>query len=162
MKKIDLGQTINTLANVGVIAGIAFLAVQMQQNNALLANQARSELADRRTRFIEMLIEYPDISELLAKVSDGQTLTPAEQIRFDQLARRLFASWESQFLEVEQGIIPLDSLPIRQWRVIFYGTRQPDFRLQAAWEGWRQEAMPQFAEFVEANIVKPGPPDEIE
>lgn len=162
MKKLDLGQTVNTLANLGVIAGIIFLVIEMQQNNALLANQARSELADRRARFIEMMIQYPDVSELLTKVANGQELTTAEQLRFDQLGRRLFASWESQFLEVEQGTVPLDSLPIRQWRVIFFGTRPPDFHLQAAWEGYRQEAMPRFAEFVETNIVKPGPPEDAE
>jgi len=32
MKKIDLGQTIQTLANLGVIAGIVFLAMELQQN----------------------------------------------------------------------------------------------------------------------------------
>ena len=32
MKKIDLGQTVNTLANVGVIGGLIFLGFEMQQN----------------------------------------------------------------------------------------------------------------------------------
>ncbi len=41
MKKIDLGQTITILANVGVIAGIVFLAVELRQNNTLMAAQAR-------------------------------------------------------------------------------------------------------------------------
>ena len=36
MKKIDLGQSITMLANIGVIAGIVFLAVELQQNNELL------------------------------------------------------------------------------------------------------------------------------
>jgi hypothetical protein len=42
MKKIDLGQTITILANVGVIAGIVFLAIELQQNNALLETEIRS------------------------------------------------------------------------------------------------------------------------
>ena len=41
MKKIDLAQTLNTLANVGVIAGIIFLAFELRQNNDLLTAQAR-------------------------------------------------------------------------------------------------------------------------
>ena len=36
MKKTDLGQAIQVLANVGVIAGIVFLAVETRQNNQLL------------------------------------------------------------------------------------------------------------------------------
>jgi hypothetical protein len=33
MKKIDLGQTITILANIGVIVGIGFLAIEIQQTN---------------------------------------------------------------------------------------------------------------------------------
>ena len=46
MKKIDLGQTITILANVGVIAGIVFLAFELRQNNTFLAEQARNEFGD--------------------------------------------------------------------------------------------------------------------
>jgi hypothetical protein len=41
LKKIDLGQTIMILANVGEIAGIVFLAFELQQNNEALDLQAR-------------------------------------------------------------------------------------------------------------------------
>ena len=36
MKKIDLGQTITILANVGVIVGIVFLVVEIRQNTQQL------------------------------------------------------------------------------------------------------------------------------
>jgi hypothetical protein len=36
MKRIDIGQTITILANVGVLAGIALLAVELRQNTKLL------------------------------------------------------------------------------------------------------------------------------
>ncbi len=44
MKKIDLGQTITILANVGVVAGIVFLAVELRQNNEFMAADARFNL----------------------------------------------------------------------------------------------------------------------
>ena len=40
MNKIDLGQTLAILANVGVIVGIAFLAVELRQNNRLIDEQS--------------------------------------------------------------------------------------------------------------------------
>ena len=46
MKRIDLGQTLNTLANVGVIAGIVFLAVELDQNNEFLELEARETLTE--------------------------------------------------------------------------------------------------------------------
>ncbi len=36
MKKLDLGQSVGILANIGVIAGIVFLAVELRQNNELV------------------------------------------------------------------------------------------------------------------------------
>jgi len=36
LKKIHLGQTIEILANLGVIAGIVFLGVELRQNNELV------------------------------------------------------------------------------------------------------------------------------
>ena len=37
MKRIDIGQAIAIAANAGVIVGIAFLAVEVSQNNDQLA-----------------------------------------------------------------------------------------------------------------------------
>jgi hypothetical protein len=48
MKKIDLGQTPSIIANVGVITGIMYLGLELQQNSELLGAQARRR--DRRTR----------------------------------------------------------------------------------------------------------------
>ncbi len=36
MNKINLGQTITILANLGVIAGIVFLGLELRQNNELV------------------------------------------------------------------------------------------------------------------------------
>jgi hypothetical protein len=40
MKKIDLGQTITILANIGVIAGIVFLGVELRQTQDAMQAQA--------------------------------------------------------------------------------------------------------------------------
>ena len=43
MKKINLDRTIQIIANVGVIAGIVFLGMEINQNNEAMAVQARLE-----------------------------------------------------------------------------------------------------------------------
>jgi len=45
MKKIDLGQTLTILANVGVLAGILLLVFELNQNREMMRAQTRSELA---------------------------------------------------------------------------------------------------------------------
>ncbi len=159
MKKIALGQTITILANLGVIAGIAFLAVELQQNNELLAAQARSDLTDRAARYLEITMTSPDLSEILTREAAGEPLTTAEEFRLNQAARRLLWSIEAQFVEVEHGVVTLETLPVRQWRALFHGTTGTDFGVRAQWEQvYRHGTSPSFAEFVEQQIIEPGPP----
>jgi hypothetical protein len=53
MKKIDLGQTINTLANVGVLVGIVFLAIEVSQNQASLEEANSINLIEARDETIQ-------------------------------------------------------------------------------------------------------------
>ena len=50
MKNFNLSQVITILSNLGVIAGIFFLAVEMEQNNRLLDAQVSYNLLQNRTR----------------------------------------------------------------------------------------------------------------
>lgn len=64
MKKFDFGQTLNTLANAGVVAGIIFLAVELNQNNELLELEARATLSEnlqlsRKGQFLPGLCQFP-------------------------------------------------------------------------------------------------------
>lgn len=67
MKKIDLGQTIQILANVGVIAGIVFLAIELQQNNELQRSSSRQALLDHDLSLVENGMAYADLWELASR-----------------------------------------------------------------------------------------------
>ena len=79
MKKIDLGQMITILGNVGVIAGIVFLGLELRQSNEQSRLQAEGEADVRRNAVLELVIENPDLIELLAK--DEANLTQSERDR---------------------------------------------------------------------------------
>ena len=49
MKKLDIGQTMSVLANVGIIAGIVFLGYELQQNNDQLRSQSRANIYSMQT-----------------------------------------------------------------------------------------------------------------
>ena len=66
MKKFDLGQTTTVIANVGVIAGLLFLAVQLRQNNDLLGIELRNATLDRQTSMVDVVLNNSDID--LARV----------------------------------------------------------------------------------------------
>jgi hypothetical protein len=49
LKKIDRAQAIGVLANLGVIAGIVFLALQIRQGNELLQSEASIAYVEMRS-----------------------------------------------------------------------------------------------------------------
>ena len=128
MKKIDLGQAITILANVGVIAGIVFLAMELQQNNALLAAQASysqfSIERERRTRLIENI---GGIADIVVREMDGEPLSTVEGIRLSMNWLDIVDSWEWQFRELEAGRLEGGVLNVEDWRGqlrIYPGLRQ--------------------------------------
>ncbi len=78
MKKIDLGQTIGILANVGVIAGIVFLGFELRQNNQFLGAEARYNLLQNRQAVHLMVIQDDNVAGLLVKAAGAEELTTIE------------------------------------------------------------------------------------
>jgi len=103
MKKIDLGQTITILANLGVIVGIAFLAAELNQANRIGRYNAENA---RRSQFIEIDSSAMEYSEMYAKLQAGDVeLTPSEQVQALMFARQLVNSWEDAESAYEAGLL---------------------------------------------------------
>jgi len=67
VKNIDLGQTLNTFANVGVIAGIIFLAYELNQNNEFLELEAKATRVQINLDAWERLASDPALVALMMK-----------------------------------------------------------------------------------------------
>jgi hypothetical protein len=61
MKKIDPGQIAQWLANIGVIAGIVFLGIEIQQNTRSVEVSAYQELVGQINAFATMNIANPEL-----------------------------------------------------------------------------------------------------
>ena len=112
MKKIDLGQTISILANVGVVAGLILLALQLSQANR------RAEADTYQTRISEIeqarreFAGSEHLPGIYVKLNDGglESLTSEElsRLRSWEVARML--RMQGQNNQYEEGF--LDSLAI--------------------------------------------------
>jgi len=152
MKKHDLGRIIQILANVGVIAGIVLLGLELQQNNSLLGAQARADQRDARKSSSLLLLQDTDIGDLYYRSSTGETLSDGERFIFNQYIIVTFIDWEWQYGEYRAGM--LDSLPTAAWRGIL--ERQPYFR--ELWDrryaaGSAAETVPGFVDFVNGSVL---------
>jgi len=149
LKKIDLGQTISILANVGVIAGIVLLAVELNQNNALLQNEARYNLQAARVDEIEQTVLIPELGDLYRKAVAGEALTASERRRFSQMMLGRFVRWEWYYEQYRDGLIAQEVLPVQAWRsILSEGPILPEI--------WKQQSIlltPDFVQFMEENVV---------
>jgi hypothetical protein len=115
LKKPDLSQTVSILANLGVIAGIIFLAFELQQNNELLRAEARANQLEARRGSSLQLTTNPQLATIVYKLGNGESVTPEERYQFTWLARDLFVRWQWQFEEYQRGLIEEESLPVNGW-----------------------------------------------
>ena len=148
MKKIDLGQTISIIANLGVIAGIVFLAVEIRQNNELLRAGARESQAESRAGTLERWATDGELMQLRLKASTSDPLTTAEEWRVALDFSSIMTRLEHDYELYQRGRI--EYVPVQGWVGIF--DRWPYMRL--LWPARRGNYSPVFVEFMEENVVK--------
>lgn len=151
MKKIDLGQTITVLANLGVIAGIVFLAVEIQQNNEALGVQARMERQAARRAISTRAVDNPELARAMRKAQQGELLTPDEAFVLEHEIMFRIINWEIVFTDVQEGLLSEQAIPLQGWRDAYH-RRFPG--MPAVWAQMKNTGVPtEFAEFVDAEIV---------
>lgn len=151
MKKPELGQTVAVLANLGVIAGIVFLAVELRQNNDLMRAAARDAQNIRVQNYTEQVYVVPGLAEIILKAHSGEPLTEAENLKLLTRQRRRILGMQAQLREYRQGTV--ETINLAGWRAWFY---EGDFfnpRQIDTWDEIKLSMDADFVEYVEENIL---------
>ena len=155
MKKIDLGQTITILANVGVIAGILLLAFELSQNNKLLRAQADETYLQNRLDNRQRIIEDPEFAQLWVKLSKNEPLDEIEEVRLAAMVEETILEWQWEFRSIVDGTLNKDlELAAEGYSQNF---RRQGSRLAQAfpdqWPSVRRTLEPDFVRWMEENVV---------
>ena len=145
MKNIDFGQTITVLANVGVIVGIVFLVLELQQNNEVLELQIQSEDRARVSGIIELVVENPEYADLMAR--DVSELTESERRRLTFLGIRMILNFNELYSDFVSGRITEEEA-IRRVRPIW--ERDADYGVRLAWPITKARYDQGFIDWLEA------------
>jgi len=82
MKKIEIGQLIGILANVGVIAGLVILAYEIRQNTSQMRAEASYSINQSVQLLNQAVFQDEAFAELLVRGEQSfQDLSPTEQRR---------------------------------------------------------------------------------
>ena len=154
MKKINLGQTISILANLGVIAGIIFLAIEIRQNNQFLSAEAIGTVFENRLNRQDNVINNERYAALLAKRDRNEPLTGAELITMEASSYRGFIAWQRDYFLYQQGLLPEEYFranfgPMKQ----AFSDRDVSYSGAKLWETWKGSATPAYREFIEQCIL---------
>jgi hypothetical protein len=149
MKKIDLGQTIQIIANIGVIAGIGVLALELRQNNQLLGVEFRTALRERLQGTTALVLENPYLLEALGK--DVATLTPTERDALVLLGIRMLGVYEGAYLDVARGLA--DEEALRRSARATWDRPRLNYGMPLAWDTFKVRADRDFVAWMEENVI---------
>ena len=149
---MDVAAIVDVLASIGVIAGIVFLGVELRQNNALLAAQARYNLVVRRAD-MNTVVMTPHVLAALHKKAAGEPVSREEESIIFSASIRFIEMWEWQYNEYAAGMLRKDQLPIQAWRGFYHNKTSIPLDIGAVWEVRKYFYTPGFAEFIDDNVV---------
>ena len=157
MKKIDLGQTMTVLANIGVIIGIVFLVFELDQNNKQLRAQAQFNYMESRANTRFQIAFNPEVAELLLKPVDS--LTELEQGRRRSLNEATVLQLEWEFGQMLDGNLSENRQSLIEkwrptWRPLYLTANDRDADIQReAWARLRSSLREDFVVFWEQEII---------
>jgi len=153
MKKIDLGQSITMLANIGVIAGIAFLAYEIKQNNDVLREQARSGIVSEIGALNAALYENAGgIGSIAVKARRGDALTDEERYRLGRFQSQNLVLWQSAYSAYREGMIDEEDMVPRGLAAMFHDVIPG---MPEQYENIKASLDPRFIQWMEENVVSP-------
>ncbi len=95
MKKNDLGQAVAILANIGVLAGIIFVAYEIRQSNRIAVGTTSYELNRHWMTINELYMTSPEVLDLIVELGN-EDFAPEDRRQREQAeayARRLLNNW---------------------------------------------------------------------
>jgi hypothetical protein len=140
-------ETAEVIGVLGIVGSLIFVAFEIRQNNDLMEADARFAHMEARASWFELLASDPQIIGLIAKDSEGETLSLVEQGHLIALYNKLFTQMEWEVQEGEfRGRF---AIPLNGYRSAF--GFYPGIR-----ESWEQDKLnyaPEFVRFVDDNVI---------
>ena len=148
MKKFDLGQAITILANLGVIAGIVFLALEIRVNTSAVRSASIQAITDGSADALHALAADQELASLrLAGDSDPTSLSEIEAFQYRVYYRQHWLRFQNAYFQRR-----FDALDAAVWgtyeRIICADINRPG--VEAGWPFHAEVLDPEFVEFIES------------
>ena len=151
MKKIDLGRTIAILANIGVIAGIVFLGLEIRQNTNATLSTAIQSIYDSSGEINAMLVQNADLRAVYvaARTEGGlESLTEEQRAQLRAFYSMIIRSQQNRYQQIRLGIVEDEDI----YSLGGYGRVYFHPFFVEYWRERRKLYSPEFVEWLEAAL----------
>jgi len=91
-------------ANLGVIAGLILLVLELDQNREMMRAQTRHEIAMGIVDLLQVPASNEQLADLMYRAETGGELTPVERYRFNMRTNALLRYWEDAHYQYRVGL----------------------------------------------------------
>jgi hypothetical protein len=91
-------------ANLGVLAGIILLIVELDQNRDMMRAQTRHELAMGIVNLLQVPTSNEQLADVMYRANSGDDITPRELYQFHLRTNALFRYWENVHYQYRVGL----------------------------------------------------------
>ena len=154
MNSEKLNRWLALLANIGVIAGIVFLAVEIQQNTNMTRAQTRDAMTGKLMNWYTSINSSEFTASTFAKgSSDPNNLdrTSGELIAFNLMIHSNLHMWENELYQYQMGLFDEDEFATRllMWKHLL----KTNFGVRSVWQSaFTEQFSPDFKELIDGFI----------
>jgi hypothetical protein len=120
MNSLKINDWLALIANVAVVGGIVFLAIEIQQNNELLRSESRQTLVANDVTSLTVNVENADV---FAKLVSEKKLSEEDQLRLSFMYMLDLRNREFEYFQFTNGLLDEETwLSYRQVVLINHST----------------------------------------
>jgi len=99
-----LNSWLTLMANIGVIAGIIFLAVEISQNSDMIRAQTRTQMAEEVTELLSVNMSDQDYAAVLMKGNSLEELSDVERYQYYRHRSAWLQYWNNMAYQNQMGL----------------------------------------------------------
>lgn len=149
MRKTDASQTISIMANIGVIVGIVFLVLELNQTNEMVRAQTRASVTQATLENIAM---YRDARVMSAfqRARNGGSLSADDLYILDNSSNATLRMWENNYYQYRAGLFDESEFDaeLTVWRQLLQN--EPEF--ERHWRSSRLNYSAPFRQIVDGIV----------
>jgi hypothetical protein len=139
-------------ANLGVLVGIIFLAIEISQNTEMMRTQINQSRAEQAMSEAQSMYNSDYVPALLVKVKNGEVLSSEEFERYRHFFRALNRNWDNQYRQYREGFLD-DNIP-RSIRNGVLLTQAGHGLGHELWEKTKHIYTDEYIEFVDSILTE--------